>query len=174
MTVIDIPTLQTERLTLRMPLPKDFETYADFCASERSIFVGGPFNRSASFGRLSALIGHWHLRGFGRWLVADRETDEALGVVGPFYPEGWPEPEIAWTVFEAAEGRGVAYEASFAARQFAYEQLGWNTVISLIDAKNERSAVLAKRLGATLERTYDHADFGKMNVWRHPAPETLK
>ena len=82
--------------------------------------LGGPFTRIQSFETLSALVGHWHLRGFGRWIVADAATGAALGVVGPFYPEGWPEPEIAWSLFDGAEGRGIAFEAASAARDCAF------------------------------------------------------
>ena len=40
------------------------------------------------------------------------ETDAPLGVVGLMFPEGWPEPEIAWSLFDAAEGRGIALDSS--------------------------------------------------------------
>ena len=46
---------------------------------------------------------------------ADRNDGAALGVVGLFYPEGWPEPELAWSLFANAEGRGVAREAALEA-----------------------------------------------------------
>ena len=94
----------------------------------------------------------------------------ALGVVGPFYPETWPEPEIAWTMFAAAEGRGYAYEAALAARRYAYETLGFETIISLIADGNARSIALARRLGATFEREYTHPLLGSMQLWRHPPP----
>ncbi len=103
-------------------------------------------------------------------MVADRVTDAALGIVGPYYPLDWPEPEIAWSVFDAAEGRGIAHEAALAARAFAYSTLGWTTAISLISPQNLRSAALARRLGAVVERQFLHPEFGAMDIWRHPAP----
>ena len=102
-----IPTLQTERLILRAPRDNDFEAYADFRTSERARTVGGPYSRAQAFEQLCAIIGHWSLRGYGRWMVADRDTDAPLGIVGLYYPEDWPEPEIAWSVFADAEGRGI-------------------------------------------------------------------
>lgn len=168
-----IPTLLTERLRLRAPGPEDFEAYAAFGASPRAAGVGGPFGRVDAFGNFCALIGHWRMRGYGRWVVADRETDEPLGVVGPMYPEGWPEPEIAWTVFEAAEGRGVAFEAAQAARAFAYGTLGWRTAISCTLPGNVRSEALARRMGAVEEGVFRHPDGFELKVWRHPTPEAL-
>jgi RimJ/RimL family protein N-acetyltransferase len=110
------------------------------------------------------------LNGFGRWIVADRATDAALGVVGPFFPADWPEPEIAWSVFAEAEGRGIAFEAASAARAFAYDRLGWTTAISLIAPENIRSAALARRLGCREDGTHDHPVHGAIPIWRHPGP----
>jgi ribosomal-protein-alanine N-acetyltransferase len=170
-TVIRIPSLRTDRLVLRAPRPEDFEAYAAFRASERARVLGGPFTRIQSFEQLAGIVGHWQLRGFGRWIVADRATGEALGIVGLFYPEGWPEPEIAWSVFEAAEGRGIAFEAATAARDYAYRVLGWSTVVSLIAPDNHRSVALALRLGAAPDGVYPHAVHGDLDIYRHPAPK---
>ena len=170
---MNIPTLHTERLTLRAPRFDDFEAYAAFRGSDRAKLLGGPFNRDQAFEQLCAIVGHWTLRGFGRWIVADRTTDEPLGIVGLLYPEGWPEPEIAWSVFEAGEGHGIAYEAALAARHYAYTTAGWTTAISLVDPANTRSLALAKRMGCTEGETYDHDSLGKMHIWRHPSPEAL-
>lgn len=168
-----IPTLTTERLTMRAPRWDDFEAYAAFRGSDRAKLLGGPFTRAQAFTQLAEIIGHWTLRGYGRWMVADQKTDEPLGIVGLYYPEDWPEPEIAWSVFENAEGRGVAYEAALAARDYAYGTLGWTTVISLIDPANTRSVALGQRMGCVQDAPYDHETLGIMHVWRHPSPEDL-
>lgn len=165
-----IPTLTTKRLVLRAPRLDDLGAYAAFCASPRSALLGGPFPRDKSFTRLSAVIGHWTLRGFGRFMVADQATDAPLGVVGPFFPEGWPEPEIAWSVFDQAEGRGIAHEAAQACLTYAYDTLGWATAVSLIAPDNARSAALARRLGATQDGTFATASYGVLDVWRHAPP----
>ena len=170
-TVLVIPTIETSRLLLRAPRLDDFERYAEFRASERARILGGPFPRQQAFEQLSAMAGHWLLRGYGRWIVADKASGEPLGFVGPFYPEGWPEPEIAWSLFHSAEGRGIAFEAAKAARDFAYGELGWHTAVSLIAPQNARSIALARRLGAECEGEYRHATFGVLHVYRHPAPE---
>lgn len=167
-TTIEIPTLYTERLNLRAPVLSDLDAVAEYRASVRTRYVGGVMSRSQSFDSLCGLVGHWQLRGYGRWIIADGKTDAPLGVVGPFFPENWPEPEIAWTVFAAAEGRGIAFEAALAARSYAYETLGWTTAISLITSGNDRSIALAKRLGCHFDKVLDHSDYGAMEVWRHP------
>ncbi|MEL7116900.1 MAG: GNAT family N-acetyltransferase, partial [Pseudomonadota bacterium] len=171
---LNIPVLTTERLTLRAPTMADFPAWVAFRADPvRSQGVGGPVGEGAAFEKFGEILGHWQLRGFGRFLVADRQTDEALGVIGPYHPPDWPEPEIAWSVFAAAEGRGVALEAARASRDFAYQTLGWTTAISMIVPENVRSIALAERLGCTRDADYQHDDMGPMQVWRHPSPEDV-
>ncbi|MCL6284532.1 GNAT family N-acetyltransferase [Ruegeria sp. 2012CJ41-6] len=173
-TTLHIPTLETERLTLRAPRLSDLDAYAAFCASPRSVGVGGPYSRTQAFDRMSGLIGQWHLRGYGRWMVADATTDAPLGVVCLFFREDWPEPEIAWSVFDAAEGRGIALEAALVSRTYAYDVLGWDTVVSCMMSDNIRSAAVAKRMGATPEAPIQHPVFGEMQVWRHLSPDQIE
>ncbi len=165
-----IPVLRTERLVLRAPRLPDFEAFAAFLASDRSRFVGGPCDRFGAWRRFGGIIGGWGLRGYGTWLVADRETDAPLGVVGLIHPDSWPEAEIGWTMFSEGEGRGLAFEAARAARDYAYGTLGWTAAISFIDPDNARSVALGRRMGCTPEGTFEHPAFGTMHIWRHPAP----
>ncbi|MEM6678558.1 MAG: GNAT family N-acetyltransferase [Pseudomonadota bacterium] len=167
----EIPTLETERLILRAPAERDFGPWLDFNASPRTRFVGGHVPRNTVWRGLAAYLGHWALRGYGMWAVDERATGLFCGNIGPWFPEGWPEPEIGWTVMEAAEGRGIAREAAQAARTWAYETLGWTTAISLIDPENTRSIALATRLGAQHERDFEHDEYGVMRIYRHPSPE---
>ncbi len=167
---LTIPTVTTERLVLRAPAPRDFPAYAAYRMGPRSVSVGGPFSRSQAFHQFCALTGHWQFRGFGRWLVADRNSDAPLGIVGLYHPVGWPEPEIGWTVFDNAEGRGIAYEAAQATRAYAYDSLGWDTVMSGIAEGNSRSEALARRMGAQPEGLFEDATYGAMRIWRHLPP----
>lgn len=173
-TTVSIPTFDEGRLRYRAPALSDFDAYAEFRGSDRAAGVGGPFSPSSAFVSLAALIGHWHLRGFGRWMLEDRETGASLGVVGIIYPDGWPEPEIAWSVFANAEGKGIAYEAACFARNYAYGALGWSTIISCSMPDNTRSQSLAKRMGATREGDFNHPEFGVLEIWRPPGPEMLQ
>ena len=173
MTTLHIPTVETQNLRLRAPLWSDFDAFAAFRMSERTKFLGGPCTRTQAFDKLGEIIGHWHLRGYGRWIVADKATDAPIGVAGLFFPDDWPEPEIAWSVFEAAEGRGIAFEAATASRAYAYETLGWKTAVSCVTPGNTRSVALALRMGCTREADYTSRDGMTLEVYRHPAPDAL-
>lgn len=168
-TLAGVPELRTERLILRAPRTADFDVFADYAGSERSRYTGGPQTRELAWRAFCHITGHWVHRGFGPFVV--EAGGEALGTVGPFHPVGWPEPEIAWTMWRpAAEGRGYAHEAAQAARRFAYDSLGWTTAISMIDPDNTRSQALARRLGCVPDGTFQHERYGLCHIWRHPAP----
>ncbi|MBW4709284.1 GNAT family N-acetyltransferase [Roseobacter sp. YSTF-M11] len=165
-TLIRIPTLRTERFVMRAPKPSDFEAYAAFRGSDRAAGVGGPYTREQAHDSLCGLVGHWQIEGYGRWMVTGAD-DTPLGVVGLMNTPAWPEPEIAWSVFAAAEGKGVAFEAAMAARAYAYTVLGWSTAISCVLRDNTRSHALAERMGATRDGSFTAPDLGELLIYRH-------
>lgn len=170
-----IPVLETERLRLRGPKASDFEAFADFVGSDRAAFVGGKVPRVQAWRAFGHLVGHWVLRGYSMFIIADKVSDAPLGMSGPWYPEGWPEPEIGWSMWDSAsEGKGLALEAATAARDWAYQVLGWTTAISLIVDGNARSEALARRMGCLLEGEFIHEVYGKSRIFRHPRPEDLQ
>ena len=171
---VNIPVLETDRLILRGPSEADFAAECAFYASDRCEHVGGRIEPEQVWRMLACFVGHWAFRGYGFWGVEEKDTGAYCGRVGLWNPEGWPEPEVGWTLMENAEGRGIAAEAARAARAWAYGTLGWTTAISLIAPENARSIALAEKLGATLDYEWDHGRFGRTLVYRHPSPEALQ
>jgi ribosomal-protein-alanine N-acetyltransferase len=169
-----IPTLETERLILREPRESDFEAERDFYASDASRFVGGPLPEPQVWRNLAMLMGHWAFRGYGFWGLEDKATGTYQGRVGLWFPHGWMEREIGWTLMPHATGQGYATEAAIAARAHAYDVLGWDTAISQIDPGNEASKAVARRLGARFEKIYDDPVYGPVEIWRHLAPADLE
>ncbi|MFK7941585.1 MAG: GNAT family N-acetyltransferase [Paracoccaceae bacterium] len=165
------PIIETERLHLRGLAPRDFAPLCAFYASDRARFVGGPLDPEQTWRTLATEIGHWSLRGYGRFGVEEKSSGTLVGVIGPWNPEGWPEPEIGWDLMNGHEGKGYATEAGRAALDYAYGTLGWPTAISLVADGNDGSAAVAKRLGAVEDGPYLHPRFGATQIWRHAAPE---
>lgn len=148
------PTLQTDRLTLRAPLPQDADAFVHFYATERARFVGGPMSEREAWNFFGTEIGHWVINGFGMFVVTYADNVTPLGIVGHWYPNTWPEKEIGWVLFDAKhEGQGIAHEAARTCINYAYDVLKWNTIVSYIHPDNASSIALAKRLGATLDDT---------------------
>lgn len=168
------PVLTTERLILRAPVAADWPHWLEFQKSDRAEYVGGgpDVKQPAIWRAFGHVIGHWVMRGFGMFVFTLKDDNTALGMTGPWFPEGWPEREIGWSVWTpAAEGKGYVREAAMAARAYAYETLGWETVVSYIDPENIRSIALAERLGAVRDDSAAIPDSDKpCLVYRHPNP----
>lgn len=140
--------LETERLRLRPLAPKDANAITAYYETERAKYTGGHLPRFGAWKNTAFMFGHWQLKGFGLWAVTLKGDDTIIGLVGPFFPDGWPEPEIGWIVFEGAEGKGIAFEAAQASLKDAQDRLGWEEIVHYIAPENTRSIRLAERLGA--------------------------
>jgi len=151
-------TLETSRLILRPFQESDFASYAEMCADRevmQYVGDGGTLSREEAWRQMAMLSGHWVLRGFGMWAVAERTMGEFVGRVGLHFPEGWPGREIGWALAKSHWGKGYAFEAAAAALAFAFDTLEWPRAISLIDRRNLRSIRLAERLGERYESDID-------------------
>jgi len=138
---MDIPVIETQRLTLREFRDEtDFDAYAEFYSSDITRYYGGPLDRSAAWRAAAAMMGHWI---------------------------GWPKREITWAIIESKQGAGIALEAANRSKQYAYETLGWDSVYSCISEHNTASIRLAEKLGATLDHELEHETRGKILVYRH-------
>ena len=144
-----IPTVTTDRLILRGAQRDDFDAFADMLASDRAAFMGGPFDRDAAWQRFAMNLASWPLDGFGAWMITDRDTGTFMGDVGITHPIRFPEPELGWTLTQDAEGKGYAFEAATAARDWYWANTDAKSVVSYITPGNARSEALARKLGAT-------------------------
>ncbi len=161
------PTLMTGRLVLRGPERDDLPALTRFMTSAPSMKAQGETvtAQQAWFGFLTG-IGHWHWHGFGFFTVVEQQSGLPVGRAGLIKHAGWPEVELAWHLFEGAEGKGFATEAALAVKKWASEDLGLGTLSSYIDCKNTRSQAVAKRLGAITDGTRAPHE-PEAEVWVH-------
>jgi len=145
---VDFPTLQTERLLLRVQRPEDFERFAEMMAHESAHFIGGPSPRGDAWRRFLQMPGAWVLQGFAMFAVIDKATGLYLGQAGPWYPDGWPGTEVGWSLHPDARGRGYVTEAALATMDYAFDVLGWERVVHSIAPDNHASKRVAERLGS--------------------------
>jgi [ribosomal protein S5]-alanine N-acetyltransferase len=151
MEFVPIPSLETERLVLRAPEAADYPVYRDFFAdAEASHFYGGPLDADRAWRVLATDLGHWALRGYGRWSVVERATGRMVGGCGLWWPEGYPRSELTWWITPAARRNGYALEASRAAVAYGYEVLGWGLVETHMNDENLAARKLAEKLGGIL------------------------
>ncbi|WP_239396302.1 GNAT family N-acetyltransferase [Frankia sp. CiP3] len=155
-TTFAIPTIVTERLTLRAIAPEDIDNYATMWADPEFMrYLGGPADRPATWRNMATTLGHWALWGYGLWSVVETATGELVGRAGLWNEPGWPGVEAAWFIARPHWGRGFGPEAGRASLRFAFNRLAVDQVVSVIDADNTRSIRVAEKIS----ETYHHTEF---------------
>ncbi len=153
MTGMDIPTLETERLILRAFRADDIDACTAMVENtevSQFLSVGGePMTRLDAWRSIATTLGHWQLRGFGQWAAEEKETGTFVGRLGLYYPETWPGREVGYALAREHWGKGYATEGCAAARDYAFEVLNWDEIISIISPDNTKSIAVAERLGET-------------------------
>ena len=160
------PVLFTDRLILRVPEASDLDGFASMGENEESMrYIGGHGPRAQAWRVLSVIRGAWDITGYSMFSVIERATGAWVGRVGPWQPDCWPGREVGWGVHPDFAGKGYAFEAAAASLDYAFDVLGWDDVIHVIDPQNTRSIALAKRLGSqNLGPTKLPAPFDDANV----------
>ena len=161
--------LDTPRLRLVPLAERHIPAYQTFLASPRAAERGWSALPHEAWRNFAAILGHGQLRGFGPWVAEARDDGRALGMFGPWWPDGQLEREVKWSVWpDADEGKGYAFEAAQAVLRHAFRAMGWKTAVSYIAFDNNRSAALALRLGAVQDGTWTTPRGTEVRVFRHP------
>jgi RimJ/RimL family protein N-acetyltransferase len=164
--------LTTDRLLLLRPEEGHFTAFADFYASARAAERGWLCDTSQARSMWEAHCAHWVQHGFGLFILAERESGRLLGLCGLCTAPHMPDGELVWALWhDEDEGKGLAYEAAAAVRDFAFGDMGWKTAVSYIADDNPKSVALAKRLGAKADGEWTTPGGHRFGVYRHLPPE---
>ncbi|MEJ6393668.1 GNAT family N-acetyltransferase [Gymnodinialimonas sp. 2305UL16-5] len=169
-TAPHIPTLETERLTLRAPGAQDLVSYEAFYAVSDVTVGGYRGGRSAQEVAeiLAQDIAHWADKGFGMFLLRRKGEEAVLGGAGLVHPDNWPSHELTWWLMPEARGAGYATEASRAVIDWAYRVLGWLRVETHMRDENTAARAIAQRLGGTIDRRETFPDGVTRDVYVLP------
>lgn len=164
-----IPEIETDRLILRGPKPEDLPVYESFFTDEKaSAGYGGPRTAGQAWRNLALDIGHWTLRGYGRWAVIEKQSGEMVGSCGLWWPQGYPRSELTWWIISSARRKGYAKEASIAAIQHGYNDLGWSIVETHMKDDNHAARHLVESLGGTVIARESFPDGLERNIYKLP------
>ena len=161
-----IATLITPRLTLRAARAEDAAALGRFISGPRSPGIGGPSPASAAAEWIAHVLGNWQRRGCGLWDITLTAIGEAIGRSGVLHHDGWPEPELAWHLYDGFEEQGFRAEAAAAARDHLQGPLGLPPMFSFVEPPNTRSRGVARRLGAVVERQAEWEGL-TFDIFRH-------
>lgn len=167
MRLAEAPIIRTDRLVLRPYRLDDYPRLRALYETDRAAFIGGRLTPRQVWDAYINCIGQWPLFGFGGWAVEEAESGALVGEVAITHPVDFPEVELGWLLLEGFEGRGYAYEAALAARNWAFTETEIATLVSYVNPANIRSARLAERLGATVDPEALMPDGDAVLVYRH-------
>ena len=148
---LDIPTLHTERLTLRAFSAEDHGAFARMEADPgvREFRGGNTLDAGQAWTSMQLILGQWALRGYGVFALGDKARNSAfIGFAGVLHPADFTEPELAYSLDRSYWGAGLALEAAIAARAWAFSQHSFPLLVSFIAPANHRSKRVAAKLGA--------------------------
>ena len=169
--------LTTERLGLRRFEPRDLESIVALDGDPLVMhFINGgtPVPRE----RIERDFHPRLVEGWDPLCERDRRTvycaceRHSGAFVGWFFAkrgQHWPdELELGYRLLRSAWGRGLATEGARAVRDFVFERVQAPGLFATVMRDHRASARVLEKLGMTLERRYDEAD------WPFPDREALK
>ena len=152
--------VEPPRLILREVDPvADFESWAECFGDKETMrgLGGGPgMSRAQAWRHMATVIGHQAIHGYSFYSVIDKASAQWVGRVGHWNPEGWPEPEIGWTIHRSHWRKGYASEAAQACVDYARDVLGWTRTVHTIAMDNVASMKTAEKLGSKLLYSIDN------------------
>ncbi|MEO1258627.1 MAG: GNAT family N-acetyltransferase [Bacteroidota bacterium] len=158
----------TDRLIIRQWTAADFQYFKNYFSNKKTArYVGGVKTPEEAWRLMAAYIGHFQLKGFGYLAVEEKTTKQFVGCVGLWDSEPWLELELGYWILEEMQGKGYATEAAYRMKDFAFNNLKVDTLVSYIDPGNMPSIKLAERLGGVFDEKIDLLDFGEHCVYRY-------
>ncbi len=174
--------IQTERLTLRAPVPEDADAAAELLADPEVMrFLGGQIvPREDVPAVIEKWLGRWTANRMGPFMLERRDDGSFVGRCGILIwdTRDWSQsthadagkfaqPELGWALARSQWGQGFATEAARAVGSWARAERGVESLVSVIAPDNVASRRVAERLGARPMETVTLADSGAAVVWRH-------
>lgn len=153
-----VPTLETERLTLRALRPDDLDDLAALHAEESfwHFPLGRGQTRAETEAFLERQLAGYEDDGYGVHAVVERATGRLAGWAGlsvpHFLPEVLPAVEVGWRLGEAHRGRGYATEAGAATIRWGFAERDLDRIVSIYEPGNLASGRVMERLGLQLDR----------------------
>ena len=164
----EAPMLETPRLLLRSWKEKDLDAYARMCADPEVMRYtrSGVMTRGQTAEQVVRIADHWGEHGCGPWAVEEKASGAFIGRIGLMrYADFEAEPEecrteVGFLLDRAYWGRGLATEGVLACLKWAFGNLDFDRMISIIRPANVRSRRVAERAGLALKgqtrcRAYD-------------------
>ena len=144
--------LETERLIIREHVLSD----APFFFTLNSNYNVVKYTGDSSFKLIEEaekivqyVINQYKENGYGRWLVAEKETGNPIGWCGLKFHTDTKETDIGYRLLESAWGKGYATESAKACIDYGFKHFNLNRIIGDAMKENTASINVFKKLGMT-------------------------
>jgi ribosomal-protein-alanine N-acetyltransferase len=144
--------LETKRLILRAFDLDDLDAFALICADPevmRFIGNGKALEKEATKELLVWIISQYEELGFGLLAVTLKEDNKLLGFCGLIRQliDNETHIELGYRLDRAFWGQGIATEAAYAIKDYAFNQLNIPHLVSIIHVDNMASKQVAQKVG---------------------------
>ena len=147
---------ETPRLILRQLTLDDADNLAAIYADPVVMrFLGSTYTRGSTKQWLEERVFKcYEQRGWGLWATIYKMDNKLIGRCGliPQLVHGQEEVEIGYLLAKEYWSMGLATEAACISRDYGFEKLQANRLISLIDPDNIASQKVAKKVGLTYKK----------------------
>ena len=161
----NMPTLHTERLSLRPMHPIDAEDMFDYANREdvtRYLLWNPHPNISYTKDYLRYIQGRYALGDFYDWAIIDKESRRMIGTCGfTRINTDNNSGEIGYVLHPDFWGKGYACEAARCVIDFGFERLGLHRIEARFMKGNEQSLRVMEKLGMRFEGYHADEIFAK-------------
>ena len=151
-----VKILETERLILRQMRAEDAEFIFELVNEAAFIRnIGDKGVRTLDDARdyiLTGPVASYAKFGFGLYLVALRETGEAIGICGLLKRDSLEDVDIGFALLERFRRKGFAYEAAAAVMGYGRNALGLKRIVAITSPDNEGSMRVLEKIGLRFEK----------------------
>ncbi|SRR6266705_2815957 len=143
-----LSTWQSSDWTALRPIATDVEVM-------RYITGGVPWNDERIQLFVNLQVELFLARGFCRWKLLVKPTEEMIGFCGVGFWGDELETEIGWWLARHYWGRGLATEAARVALRDAFERAGLARIVSIARPANTASIQIMEKLGLKVECEFE-------------------
>jgi RimJ/RimL family protein N-acetyltransferase len=147
--------LETRRLILRPIVKEDTTVYWRFFSDPETMrFYPSTRNLKETEQFVQRQLERYQQDGYGPWAIELRSSHQMIGYCGLIHQivDSIDEMEIGYLVCRDYWGKGYATEAAIGSRDYAFDELKAQRLISLIDPMNVASIAVSRKVGMKLEK----------------------
>lgn len=148
--------IETERTVLRRFRNDDIEDVLDFMGNPEVMrfSLGGPYDRKQCEEFIQWCLSRYELKGYGLFAVTLKGSSTVVGYCG-FYDQnvdGRNEVELGYRLHPRTWNAGLGTEVAYAVQNYGFVEMGFERLISMIEAENVASVRVAEKNGLRHEK----------------------